>query len=105
MSQPLTVMTEIVEVYWNAQPHLARLGIKVKAAPLDPRVEDLFFEIRRGVAGLFPECVTLVRITTRNGDPDAPLRIARAGAEPQAGLEAARALIDQAVTRAGTIAS
>ena len=104
MSQPLTVMTEIVEIYWNARPHLARLGIKVKAAPLDPRVEGLFSEIRRGVAGLFPEFVTLVRITTRNGDPDAPLPIARAGAAPQAGLEAVRGLIDQAVTRAGATA-
>jgi hypothetical protein len=100
MSWPLTRMTDIIEIHWNARLHLARLGIKVKAAPLDPRVADLFSEIRNGAADLFPDCVTLVRISIRNGDPDAPLRIARAGADTQTGLEAMRALVDNALARA-----
>jgi hypothetical protein len=95
------VMTEIVEIHWNAEPHLANMRIKVKAGPLDPRAQDLFAEIRSGAADLFPGCVTIVRIATRTGG-DAPLRMTRsANTDSQDGLAAVQAMVDSAVARAG----
>jgi hypothetical protein len=95
-------MTDIVEIHWNARPHLARLGIKVGSGPLDPRAKDLFAEIRESVVPLFPGCVTLLRIAVRRGSTDESLRIDRRGAEQDQGheLEAVQALVDSAVARA-----
>jgi hypothetical protein len=70
-------VTDIVEVFWNARPHLARAGIKVGAAALDPRAERLFSEVRTAAGEAFPGCVTLVRIVTRK--PDVDLRAVRGG--------------------------
>jgi hypothetical protein len=91
-------VTEIVEVHWNARPHLARLGIKVGGAPLDPRADRLFTDIRQGAASLFPGCVTLVRIATRNKNPDAQLWVSRGGIK-QEDVGPIEALIEQAVQR------
>lgn len=71
-------MTDIVEVFWNARPHLARAGIKVGAAALDPRAERLFGEVRTAAGEAFPGCVTLLRIVTRK-EPDVDLRAVRGG--------------------------
>jgi hypothetical protein len=92
-------VTEIVEVHWNARPHLARLGLKVSGASLDPRADRLFREIREGAAILFPGCVTLVRIATRNKNPNLHLRVSRAGIE-QEDVGAIETIITQAVCRA-----
>jgi hypothetical protein len=74
-------VTAIVEIHWNARPHLAGLRIKVGGGALDPRAELLFKQVREGAAALFPDCVTLVRITTRDKNPTARLRITRDGVE------------------------
>jgi hypothetical protein len=71
-------VTDIVEVFWNARPHLARAGIKVGAAALDPRAERLFSEVRTAAGEAFPGSVTLVRIVTRK-EPDVDLRAVRGG--------------------------
>jgi hypothetical protein len=94
-------MTDIVEIHWNARPHLARLGIKVGAGPLDPRAEGLFSEIRESVVPLFPGCVTLLRIAVRRGkNADETLRINRQGADLEDEVAAVQALVDSAVARA-----
>lgn len=95
-------MTDIVEIHWNAQLCLADLRIKVGGGALDPRAERLFTEIRDGAAALFPGCVTLVRIRTRDKDPSARLRICRAGIEQQ-DFAAVEALIERAVHRASCL--
>jgi hypothetical protein len=95
-------MTDIVEIHWNARPHLARLGIKVGAGPLDPRAEGLFSEIRESVVPLFPGCVTLLRIAVRRGTADDSLRINRQGEELVQELAAVQALVDSAIARAST---
>lgn len=71
-------MADIVEIFWNARPHLARAGIKVGAAALDPRAERLFSDVRAAAGEAFPGSVTLVRIVTRK-DPGIDLRVTRAG--------------------------
>ncbi len=95
-------MTDIVEIHWNARPHLARLGIKVGSGPLDPRAEGLFSEIRESVVPLFPGCVTLLRIAVRRGGSESSLRINRRGTDQEHELAAVQALVDSAVARAST---
>jgi hypothetical protein len=93
-------VADIVEVFWNARPHLARAGIKVGAAALDPRAERLFGDVRAAAAEGFPGSVTLVRIVTRK-DPDIDLRATRAGAcVPEREVAALRALVDAAIEAA-----
>lgn len=76
-------VTDIVEIYWNARPYLTDLRVKVGSGTLDPRAERLFRQVREGAAALFPGCVTLVRIATRDKDPNPRLRISRGGVEQQ----------------------
>src|SRR5688500_6272191 len=75
-------MTEIVEVFWNARPHLSRLRIKVGGGALDPVADRLFSDVRDGVAATFPGRVTLVRIGTKRADVASDLRVVRNG-EPE----------------------
>ncbi len=98
-------MTQIVEIHWNAKPHLARLGVKVGSNALDPRAERLFDEVRGSVADAFPGCVTLVRIAVRSKNPDEDIRIVRNGAPDQeADLGAIRARIGDAIERVAAAA-
>ncbi len=93
-------MTQIVEIHWNAKPHLTRLGVKVGSNALDPRAERLFDEVRGSVADAFPGCVTLVRITVRAKNPDEDIRIVRHGApDGEVDLASIRARITEAVER------
>ena len=93
-------MTSIVEIHWNAKPHLARLGVKVSSNALDPRAERLFDEVRGSVADAFPGCVTLVRIAVRKGSAEDDIRIVRHGSEQTDGdLIEIRTRIDRAVER------
>lgn len=93
-------MTDIVEVFWNARPHLARAGIKVGAAALDPRAERLFSDVRAAAGEVFPGSVTLVRIVTRK-EPAVDLRAVRGGvALGAAEVSALRTRMDAAVEAA-----
>jgi hypothetical protein len=47
-------MLDLVEVFWNARPHLQRLGIKVNANTLDPRADQLFADVRSEIGRPFP---------------------------------------------------
>jgi hypothetical protein len=58
-------MVQIVEVFWNARPHLARAGLRIDSGLLDPRAKALFNRVRSALADAFPGCVTLTRIITR----------------------------------------
>jgi hypothetical protein len=92
-------MTNIVEVFWNARPHLNRMSIKVGAGPLDPRAAQLFQEVRAAAASAFPGCVTLVRIAVRR-QPETELRVVRRPDTEDAGdLRRVRALIAEVVGR------
>lgn len=93
-------MANIVEIHWNAKPHLSRLGVKVSSNALDPRAERLFDEVRGSVADAFPGCVTLVRIAVRKAKAEEDIRIVRHGAaECEGDLLEIRSRIDQAVER------
>lgn len=93
-------MADIVEVFWNARPHLARAGIKVGAAALDPRAERLFDAVRAAATDAFPGAVSLVRIVTRK-EPDVDLRAVRGrAAVSDRDLAELRSRIDAAVDAA-----
>ena len=93
-------MTQIVEIHWNAKPHLARLGVKVGSNALDPRAERLFDEVRSSVADAFPGCVTLVRIAVRTKNPEEDIRIVRNGApDGEADVGEIRVRIGDAIER------
>lgn len=94
-------MLDIVEVFWNARPHLQRLGIKVGANTLDPRADQLFADVRLEIGKAFPGAVALVRISTRGKDVTADLRMVRGKAEIEGPeLETVRTLINEAIDRA-----
>jgi hypothetical protein len=90
-------LADIIEVFWNARPHLDRLRIKVGANALDPRAEQLFADVRAAAAAAFPEAVTLVRIAVRKA-PETDLRVRASGPAPD--LDPLRQAIDAAVVRA-----
>jgi hypothetical protein len=99
-------LTNIVEIHWNAKPHLTRLGVKVTSNALDPRAERLFDEVRASVADAFPGCVTLVRIAVRSANPEDDIRIVRHGADAcEADLAEIRSRIESAVERAAAAAA
>jgi hypothetical protein len=93
-------VANIVEIHWNAKPHLSRLGVKVSSNALDPRAERLFDAVRGSVADAFPGCVTLVRIAVRKAKAEDDIRIVRHGAgECEGDLLEIRTRIGQAVER------
>jgi hypothetical protein len=90
---------DVIEVFWNAKPDLARLGLKY-GSKLDPRVERIFAEVRTSVADAFPGCATLVRIAVRKGGKvEEEIRIVRHGSEDRENVEGLQTLIRQAVER------
>ena len=95
-------MTDVVEVFWNARPHLERLGLNLnpKRRDIDPRGEQLLDEVRRSLVHAFPESATLVRIAVRTGVGQADLRVVRRGVEEPDRLDELRDLVDDAVGRA-----
>jgi hypothetical protein len=93
---------DVVEVFWNAKPDLARLGLKYGSA-LDPRVERIFNEVRASVANAFPGCATLVRISVRKGGKDEEIRVLRHGCADEEDLEGLQVLIRQAVERGACV--
>jgi hypothetical protein len=97
-------VTDIVEIHWNARPQLASLRSKVGGGALDPRAELLFRQVREGAAALFPGCVTLVRIVTRDKDPTPQLRISHNGVG-QHDVGAMEALIQRAAQQVAHEAS
>jgi hypothetical protein len=98
---PSRPMTQIIEVFWNAQPHLHRLKIRVRGGPLNPVAERLFNDIRKGIAATFPSDATLVRIATRKADPDANIRVVRNGEAESAKVHASVAsIIERSVAAA-----
>src|SRR5688500_9055 len=59
-------VADVVEVFWDAQPALRRLGLKgTGTGALDPRAEALFREVRSAASSVFVGAVTLVRIEVR----------------------------------------
>jgi hypothetical protein len=92
----------IVEIFWNARPHLDRMGVKVNSNALDPRAERMFSEVRGSVADAFPGCVTLLRIAVRSGKGEQDVRIVRRGGstELEGDIVAIRQRIESAVERA-----
>jgi hypothetical protein len=93
-------MTQIIEVFWNAQPHLHRLKIKVRGGALNPVADRLFNEVRKGIAATFPREATLVRIATK-ADADANLRVVRNGEAESAKVHASVAsIIERSVAAA-----
>jgi len=94
-------VTDIVEIFWNARPHLDRIGVKVNSNALDPRAERMFSEVRGSVADAFPGCVTLLRIAVRKHKGEDDIRVVcRSHAEIDTDLVAIRQRIESAVERA-----
>jgi hypothetical protein len=89
-------MVQIVEVFWNARPYLARAGLRVDSGLLDARAEALFNRVRSALVDALPECVTLTRIVTRKQITD-ELRVVRGGAPASTReIDAVRRRIDAA---------
>jgi hypothetical protein len=63
------VSADIVEIHWNARPHLERLGVNLRRRGIDERGKRLLEEVRRSLAGAFPGAPVLFRISVHTGIP------------------------------------
>ncbi|WP_262031290.1 hypothetical protein [Microvirga sp. Mcv34] len=92
--------TDIVEIYWNARPHLERLGVNLRRSGIDDRGQHLLEEVRKSLVEVFPGTPVLVRFAVHSKVPTDDLRVLRRGAEQPGCLDEVRAAIDQALLQA-----
>ena len=88
---------DIVEIPWNARPHLERLGVNLRRGGIDDRGKRLLEDVRRSLARVFPGAPVLFRISVHTGVPTDDLRVLRQGVEQPNCLDELRAAIDHAV--------
>ncbi len=96
-------MIDVVEVFRNARPCLARAGIEPDKAGSDPRAAPLFEAVRHANVEAFPGTPTPVRIAARAVDPDAELQIVRADVEQLDGIDDLRLVTEQASHKSTSI--
>jgi hypothetical protein len=90
---------DIVEIYWNARPHLERLGVNLRRGGIDDKGQRVLEEVRRSLAEAFPGAPVLVRITVHAAAPADDLRVLRRGVEQSHRLPELRMTIEQAIQR------
>ena len=91
---------DIVEIYWNARPHLERLGVNLRRrVGLDERGHKVLEEVRKSLVDAFPGTPVLVRFAVHGTPPAGDLRIIRQGVEQPQSLPEIRIAIEQAVRR------
>ena len=91
---------DIVEIHWNARPHLERLGVNLRRGGIDERGKRLLEEVRGRLAAAFPGSPVLFRISVHRGVPTDDLRVLRQGVEQPDCLYELRTAIDHAVQHA-----
>jgi alpha-D-ribose 1-methylphosphonate 5-phosphate C-P lyase len=96
--QPLT--TDIVEIYWNARPHLERLGVNLRRSEIDDRGQHLLEEVRKSLVKVFPGSPVLVRFAVHAKAPVNDLRVLRQGSEQPTCVAEVRAAIEHALQQA-----
>lgn len=92
--------TDIVEIYWNARPHLERLGVNLRRNEIGDRGQRLLEEVRKRLVEVFPGTPVLVRFAVHAKAPANDLRIVRRGIEQPACVDEARAAIEHAPQQA-----
>jgi hypothetical protein len=91
---------DIVEIYWNARPHLERLGVNLRRSGIDERGQHLLEDVRKSLVEVFPGIPVLVRIVVHAKAPANDLRVLRRGIEQSGCLDEVRAAINQALQQA-----
>jgi hypothetical protein len=94
------VTTDIVEIYWNARPHLERLGVNLRHGGIDDRGQQLLEVVRRSLAEGFPGTPVLVRFAVHAKAPANDIRVLRRGIEQTGCIDEVRAAIEQALQQA-----
>jgi hypothetical protein len=94
------VTTDIVEIYWNARPHLERLGVNLRRNEIDDRGQRLLQEVRKILVEVFPGTPVLVRFAVHAKAPVNDIRILRRGIEQPGCIDEVRAAIEQALQQA-----
>jgi hypothetical protein len=92
--------TDIVEIFWNARPHLEWLGVNLRRSGIDDRGQHLLEEVRKNLAEVFPGVPVLVRIAVHAKAPPNGLRVLRRGIEQPGCIEDVRAAIEQTLQQA-----
>jgi len=73
---------DIVEIYWNARPHLERLGVNLRRRTgIDEKGQRLLEEVRKSLVAAFPRTPVLVRFAVQGTPSEADLRVIRPGIE------------------------
>jgi hypothetical protein len=93
---------DVGEIYWNARPHLERLGVSLKRGGTDDKGQQL---VRQSLAVAFPGTRALVRLVTHAKAHLDGLRVLRQGVEPLHCLSDVRVAIEQALLRAHPMAA
>ncbi|MFC1459530.1 hypothetical protein ACETIH_23095 [Microvirga arabica] len=92
--------TDIVEIFWNARPHLERLGVNLRRNGIDDRGQHLLEEVRKRLVEVFPGTPVLVRFAVHAKTPANDLRVLRQGIEQTECIEEVRAAIEQTLQQA-----
>jgi hypothetical protein len=92
--------TDIVEIYWNARPHLERLGVNLRRSGIDDRGQHLLEEVRKSLVEVFPGAPVLMRFAVHAKAPANDIRVLRQGIEQPGYLDEVRAVIEQALQQA-----
>lgn len=92
--------TDIVEIYWNARPHLERLGINLRRSGIDERGQQILEEVRKSLVGMFPGTPVLVRFAVHAKAPVNDLRVLRQGIEQPVCVDEVRAAIEHTLRQA-----
>ena len=90
---------DIVEIYWNARPHLERMGVSLRRGEINAHGQSLLEEVRKALVAEFPGTPVLVRIAVRTGDLSSDVRVLRQGVEQSDCVGRLRTVIDQALQR------
>ena len=90
---------DIVEIYWNARPHLELLGVNLRRGGIDDKGQKVLEEVRKSLTEAFPGAPVLVRITVHSAAPADDLRVLRQGVEQSHCLPELRMAIEQAIER------
>ena len=89
--------TDIVEIYWNARPHLERFGVNLRRSGIDDRGQHLLEEVRKSLVETFPGTPVLVRFAVHAKVPGKDLRVLRRGVEQPGCIDDVHAAIEQAL--------
>lgn len=92
--------TDIVEIHWNARPHLERLGVNLRRSGIDDRGQHLLEEVRKSLVEVFPGVPVLMRFAAHPKAPASDLRVLRRGIEQPDRVDEVRAVIEHSLQQA-----